>query len=126
MIELLTTLRSMGFIQLLLAFVFLTAYALALSGLTGALGRKRAGAVALLSAIGFAAATQPWAHGVILIAFAVAVLGLFIASAWALSTLFGLAAEKAQPPTDNAAEPEMQEYAGAALTPSPPKGAHTL
>ena len=77
MSELQDTLRNMGFVQLLLAFVFLTGYALALSSLTGALGRKRAGIVALLAALAFVATTQPWVHGVLLMVFAVAGLGLF-------------------------------------------------
>jgi hypothetical protein len=123
MSELHTTLRTMGFLQLLLAFVFLTGYALALSSLTGALGRKRSGAVALLAAIAFAALTQPWVHGVLLMAFAVAGLGLFIGLAWALSRVFGLAAGAVQAPLDIAAEPG---YAAHSLTPSHAEGAPTV
>ena len=126
MSELHNTLRTMGFIQLLLAFVFLTGYALALSSLTGALGRKRAGVVALLAAVGFAAITQPWVHGVLLMVFAVAGLGLFIAIVWMLSRLFGLAAGRAQAPLDGAAQAQPQEFAGHTLTPSHAEGGHTV
>ena len=130
MSELQDTLRNMGFVQLLLAFVFLTGYALALSSLTGALGRKRAGIVALLAALAFVATTQPWVHGVLLMVFAVAGLGLFMGTAWLLSRLFGLAAGRQQEPEIAAAEPAGQldsplDYPGHALTPSHAEGTST-
>ena len=129
MSELQDTLRNMGFVQLLLAFVFLTGYALALSSLTGALGRKRAGIVALLAAFAFVATTQPWVHGVLLMVFAVAGLGLFMGTAWLLSRLFGLAAGRQRQP-ETAAEPAGQldsplDYPGHALTPSHAEGTST-
>jgi Flp pilus assembly protein TadB len=82
--ELDSTLHAMDFAQLLLAFVFLTSYALALGQMLGARGRMRAGLVALLAAIAFASMTNPWVHGALLVAMAVAGIGLFIVAVWLL------------------------------------------
>ena len=69
--ELRHTLQTMGFVQLLLVLVFLGAYVLALSGLTGAVGRQRSAAVALAAAVGFAFATPAWAIGAMMMVLAV-------------------------------------------------------
>jgi hypothetical protein len=84
--ELHLTLRSMGFVQLLIAIVFLAAYSVACSTLFASRGRGRAAAVALLTAMAFTALTQPWVHGALMVAGAVAGLGLFSALGWILST----------------------------------------
>jgi hypothetical protein len=83
--ELHLTLRSMGFLQLLMAIVFLGAYSVACSTLFGSRGRTRAAGLALLTAVAFTALTQPWVHGALLVAGAVAGLGLFSAASWLLS-----------------------------------------
>ena len=88
--ELHTSLRSMGFWQLLLAIVFLASYSLAGSTLFGVRGRVRAGGVALFAAGGFTALTNPWEHGMLLVAAAIGGLGLFSAIGWVLSTAFHL------------------------------------
>lgn len=85
--ELRHTLQTMGFVQLLLVLVFLGAYVLALSGLTGALGRQRSAAVALAAAVGFAFATPAWAIGAMMMVLAVAGVGLFVAIVLALDRL---------------------------------------
>jgi hypothetical protein len=82
--ELQHTLQTMGFVQLLLVLVFLGAYVLALSGLTGAVGRQRAAVLALGAAVGFAAVTPAWAIGAMLMVLAVAGIGLFVAAVLAL------------------------------------------
>ena len=86
--ELHLTLRSMGFMQLLIAIVFLAAYSVACSTLFASRGRTRAAAVALLTAVAFTALTQPWVHGALMVAGAIAGLGLFSAIGWILSAVF--------------------------------------
>ena len=86
--ELHTSLRSMGFLQLLLAIVFLACYSVASSTLFGSRGRLRAGGVALVAAGGFTALTNPWEHGLLMVAGAIGGLGLFSAIGWILSTAF--------------------------------------
>ena len=88
--ELHTSLRSMGFWQLLLAIVFLAGYSVAGSTLFGGRGRLRAGGVALAAAGGFTALTNPWEHGMLMVAAAIGGLGLFSAIGWVLSTAFRL------------------------------------
>jgi len=83
--ELHLTLKSMGFMQLLVAIVFLGAYSVACSTLFGSRGRTRAAGLALLSAVAFTALTQPWVHGALMVAGAIAGLGLFSAVGWVLS-----------------------------------------
>lgn len=106
MSELNRTLHGLGFEQLLLALVFLASYALALSGLTGERGRRRAALLALLAAIGFAARTDPWVHGALLMAFAVAGMGLFILAVWLVCSLFGFGG-KPPPATATPAAPSL-------------------
>ena len=84
-----TTLNHMGFVQLVFAFAFLTSYALAIGGMFGALGRRRAAMGAFAAAVGFAGMTTPWVNGVLLVVFAIGGVGLFIALAWGLSLAFG-------------------------------------
>jgi hypothetical protein len=83
------TLHAMSLVQMLLMCTFLTSYPLALGEMFGTLGRRRAGLIALVAAVGFAATTPVWVHGAILIAFAVMGVGVFIGAVWALSTVLG-------------------------------------
>jgi hypothetical protein len=82
------TLADLGVVQLLLAFVFVTAYTLALGGMLSERGRWRGAFIALATAIGFTCVTNPWVHGVMLTAFAIAGIGLFMALSWLLTKLF--------------------------------------
>jgi hypothetical protein len=102
------TLNDMGFVQLVLAFAFLISYALAIGGMFGALGRRRAAAAAFAAAIAFAAMTTPWVNGALLVVFAIAGVGLFITLAWALSLLFGAARA---PGASVAEAPDVAEFA---------------
>jgi hypothetical protein len=120
--ELHLTLRSMGFMQLLIAIVFLAAYSIACSTLFASRGRARAAAVALLTAMAFTALTQPWVHGALMVAGAVAGLGLFSALGWILSTALR------QPQTGTAVADEVAsedalapEAAAAAVAPRAPQ-----
>lgn len=89
-----TSLRSMGFVQLFLAIVFLTCYSVACSTLFEGRGRLRAAGVAIAAAVGFIAFTNPWVHGVLMLAGAVGGLGLFAAISWVLSNALNLPASR--------------------------------
>lgn len=88
--ELQHSLRSMGFVQLLLLLAFVAGYAISLGRFVGPIGRQRAALIALAATIGFCFMTTPWVHGVLLMAMAVGGMGLFIAFAAAISRLLGL------------------------------------
>ena len=87
--ELGDSLERMSFMQLLLLFGFVTGYVLALGGLFDTTVRLRAAALALAQAVGFAALTDPWVHGALLVVFVVAGLGLFVVLSWLLARLLG-------------------------------------
>ena len=89
MAELGDSLERMSFLQLLLLFGFVTSYVLALGGLFDSTVRLRAAALALLQAVAFAALTDPWVHGALLMVFVVAGLGLFVMVSWMLARLLG-------------------------------------
>ena len=84
------SLAAMGFTELGLALAALGCYALAFNGGLTLQVRLSAAGIAFLAAGAFAAFTDPWVHGVILIAIGVAGMGLFVALVWALSAAFGL------------------------------------
>ena len=86
--ELGDSLERMSFMQLALLFGFVTSYVLAIGGLFGPVIRLRAGALALVLAVVFAALTDPWVHGALLVVFVVAGLGLFVLLSWLLARLF--------------------------------------
>jgi uncharacterized membrane protein YedE/YeeE len=89
MTELGNSLERMSFMQLLLLFGFVISYVLALGGMFGATVRLRAAGLALVQAVAFAALTDPWVHGALLVAFVVAGLGLFVLLSWLLAHWFG-------------------------------------
>ena len=77
-------------LQLLLLFVFFTAYVTAMSGLFGATGRGRAATVALCAAIGVGFVFQPWTLGALIIAGSIGAVGVFIAVTLLFSRLLGV------------------------------------
>jgi len=83
------SLERMSFVQLLLLFGFVTCYVLAIGGLFGSTVRLRAAGLALLQAGAFTALTDPWVHGALFMAFAVAGLGLFVLLSWLLARALG-------------------------------------
>lgn len=93
--ELGATLRAFDFVQLLLAFLFTTGYAIALGQMFGPLGRRRGAIAACLAAGAFVALTDPWMHGVLLVAGVVAGIGVFIVAAWTASVLAERVARRA-------------------------------
>ncbi len=82
--------RTMGLLQLLLAFVACMAYLLAQGRLLGAAGRRRAALVAFGSVAGFVAMDRDWASAIVLVAFAVAALGSFAALVWLTTRAIGM------------------------------------
>ena len=87
MVELGHTLKHLSLEQHALALMFLLAYGVSLGSLLGPIGRLRCLLMALLAAGAFAARTDPWEHGVLLMLGAIGGLGLFIGLAWLLSAL---------------------------------------
>ena len=98
-------LETMGPEQLFLALVFLAGYALALGEFATTRGRLWALAAALLASGAFAALSNPWEAGVVLIAFAAVGLALFSAAVWALSAA-----------TERAVAPAVDQAAAANLS----------
>ena len=82
--EVIGILKAMGPEQLFLALVFLAGYALALGEFATSRGRLVASVTALLAAAGFAAFSNPWEAGLVLLGFASVGLALFSAVAWTL------------------------------------------
>lgn len=78
------TLNSLSLVQMVLGWLFIGCYALALGGMLGPRGSLRAGVVALAACIAFAVLADDWVHGALLVLFAVAGMGLFVACAWVL------------------------------------------
>jgi hypothetical protein len=82
--------RTMGLLQLLLAFVACMTYLLAQGHLLGAAGRRRAALAAVGSVAGFVAMDRDWASAIVLVAFAVAALGSFAAIVWLTTRAIGM------------------------------------
>lgn len=82
--EIVHTLNNLGFAQMGLAWLFVGCYALALGGMLGAKGSLRAGLVAAVAAVAFSALSANWVHGALLVLFAIAGMGLFVATSWVL------------------------------------------
>ncbi len=117
MTELGDSLERMNFMQLLLLFGFVTCYVLAIGGLFGSTVRLRAAGLALLQAGAFTALTDPWVHGALLMAFAVAGLGLFVVLSWLLARALG--------PRQALTAPLLPDtQSDAAVSPSQPSGRH--
>ncbi len=77
-------LKTMGAGQLFLALLFLGSYALALGKFASSRMRLVTAAGALCAAAGFAALSDPWEAGIVLIALAPVSMAVFAAAAWAL------------------------------------------
>jgi hypothetical protein len=83
--ELQKTLQQLSLEQHALALAFLLCYGSAIGSMLGPTGRLRAAGMALVTGLLFTAMTRPWAHGALLMLFAVAIVGAFIAAAWSFS-----------------------------------------
>ena len=83
------SLKAMSLLQLLLSFLACIGYALAQGRLIGPRGRHYAWALAVLGAVGFAFDSPEWMRAAMLIAFAVAGLGVFVVVVWVTSRMLG-------------------------------------
>ncbi len=83
--DILFTLNNLGLVQMVLAWLFVACYALALGGMLGAKGSLRAGLMAAVAAVAFSALSANWVHGALLVMFAIAGMGLFVATSWVLA-----------------------------------------
>ncbi|MBL0729940.1 hypothetical protein [Piscinibacter sp. HJYY11] len=79
------SLNKLSLLQMICAWAFVACYALALGGMLEARGARRAAALAVIAAALFCALGDNWVHGALLVTFAVAGMGLFVAVAWALA-----------------------------------------
>ena len=116
----LLTLKNLSFVQMVCAWLFVACYALTLGGMLGAKGRLRAGLSAALASVVFAVFSDHWVHGALLVMFAVAGMGLFVALAWALTQTCSWLLVQRHPVTTPA--PALRA-AAAPATPAAPAGA---
>jgi hypothetical protein len=91
LVEVFSGLEAMGLVQLLLGFVVCTGYAAACGRLLPKRGVATSVALAALAAAGFVAMTPDWTHGIVLLASAVAVIGVMAALAWLSGRILGIA-----------------------------------
>lgn len=111
--EVFDSLRFMNQWQLLLAFLACMGYVLSQGRLIEPKERRIAAWLAVVAGIGFAVESAEWTNAAMLLAFAVAGLGLFVGATWLISRMLGLAATRPAPDAD-AVEP-----ASAAPLPAP-------
>ena len=117
------SLAAMGFIELGFALLALCCYALAFNGALGLQVRTFAAAAACIAAGAFAAFTDPWVHGVILIAIGIAGMGLFVAVVWALSAVLGLSRRSGAEPIPELLPEEATPDAAPSVVRVAPKSA---
>ena len=85
------SLKAMSLLQLLLAFIACIGYASAQGRLLAPRGRRNAGIAAALAAAGFVFESREWTYAAMLLTFAIAGLGVFVAMVWLTSQLLGVA-----------------------------------
>jgi hypothetical protein len=119
MSELGDSLERMSFMQLLLLFGFVTTYVVAVGGLFGPVVRLRAAGLALAQSAAFAALTDPWVHGALLVAFVVAGLGLFVMLSWLLARLLGPRPLPMEAPAETASDTTLPSSQPQAPRPTP-------
>lgn len=88
-----STLADMGFVQLALFFLVVSAYSVAINGAYGANLRSGAASASFAAAAAFAALSTSWMGGVAFLAIAVLAVAAFAAAAWGLSALLGFGPE---------------------------------
>lgn len=115
------SLRVMSLLQLLLAFVACIGYSFAQGALVSSQRvRGFAGAAAFVGAIGYAILGTEWMHAVMLVAFAIAGMGLFVSVVWITSRLLGFAGGRSLLSAD---QPQAAPRGRAARS-SPPTAEH--
>ena len=125
--EVFNSLKAMSLLQLLLAFMACIGYALAQGALVGSRGRRYASGLAAVGAIGFAVESSQWMNAAMLLAFAVAGMGMFVAFVWITSRMLGFAGVMPgglpMEPVDSA---EPQSASARARLPQPTEHAHSI
>ena len=89
-----STLAEMSFVQLTLVFLAVGTYSMAINGAFGGGARSAAASTSFVAAVAFAALTPSWISGVVFLAVLVLAVAGFAGSAWALSAMLGLGAER--------------------------------
>lgn len=112
------SLKSMSQVQLLLAFIACIGYAFAQGSLLPGRGRRLAGISAALAAFGFALESADWTYATMLLGFAVAGLGSFIALVWITSRALGFGRASPRIVSDDEAEADAAAVA-AGFLPAP-------
>ena len=88
------TLAEMSFVQLALVFLAVGAYSMAINGAFGGAARSGAASASFVAAVAFATLSPSWISGVVFLAVLVLAVAGFAGSAWALSAMLGLGAER--------------------------------
>ena len=83
-------LHGMSLLHLLLAFLGFSGYLFAEGQLMPARARAAAAMLAVLCAVAFVVTAPQWTTGIMLVALAIGLLGVFTAFVWALSAMLGL------------------------------------
>ncbi len=109
------TLNKLNLVQMVLAWLFVACYALALGGMLGTKGSLRAGLLAVLAAVLFAALSDDWVHGTLLVLFSIAGMALFVVTAWFLTLSMAWLLSRSRQPVQGTPEPSAQ----AATSPRP-------
>ena len=118
------SLRAMSLLQLMLAFVACIGYSLAQGALVSSPRvRGFAGAAAFVGAVGYAILGTEWMHAAMLVAFAFAGMGLFVAIVWITSRLLGFAGSRSLR-SDN--EAQVAPRSRAARSPPNTEHAHSI
>jgi len=89
-----STLAEMSFVQLTLVFLAVGTYSMAINGAFGGGARSGAASTSFVAAVAFSALTPSWISGVVFLAVLVLAVAGFAGSAWALSAMLGLGAER--------------------------------
>jgi hypothetical protein len=105
--ELRVSLDAIGLEQQAFLFLFLTSYPLALGELLRHRAKQIARAAAALSAWGFAAFTDPWLHGILLIVMLVAGMGLFIVAVYLIDVLHQAMVHRFEPAVPKSFQPTV-------------------
>jgi hypothetical protein len=122
------SLRTMTLLQLLLAFLACTGYAIAQGALVSARGRRFAASAAAGAAFCFALESAHWPQAAMLMAFGVAGMGLFVAAVWVTSLSIGFARSSVQASSDVALADPATAPTGLARASAhrPTKHAHSV
>jgi hypothetical protein len=119
-------LSDMGFAQLVLAFIVVGGYSLAINGSLSSAVRSGAASAAFAAGAAFAAITTSWTSGVVFLAIVVAAMAAFAGAAWLVSAALGLGAETGRVPVNEERAEAWTTTAQPARTLSPSTAVRSL